>query len=230
MRHETAPSDEDAPQASSGHPTFNVSVRLFGSHKLGRARPDSDIDVMLVENEMVRLLLPRPIPHDEPGFYDPDTPPAYHHQRKREWSHQLWERLGGDAGVARLFDLAAAHIATIVEPFDRDKMQLFLYVPESVSPQLWAIHLAWADYNAHLDFACAMARCHAEEDATLATEVADVMRGDGGNRTKAKAIDDLLRCRVGVGLRDEYRRYRSLTELRRGVGRYADGVAATGLD
>lgn len=185
---------------------------------------------MLVENELVRLLLPQPAPHDEPGFYDLDTPPAYHHQRKREWSRKLWERLGGDQGVGRLFDLAATHIATILEPFDRDKMQLFLYVPESVSPQIWAVHLAWADYNAHLDFACALARRHAAEDATLAAELEAVMRGDGGNRAKAEAIDELISRRVGVGLPDDYQRYSSLTELRRGVGRYADGVAATGLD
>lgn len=211
-------------------PAFDVSIRLFGSHKLGCARPDSDIDVMLVEDDLVELLLPKPIPHDEPGFYAADTPPAYHHQRKREWSRQLWERLGGDDGVAQMADLAARHIATLVDPFERERMQLFLYVPPRVSPELWAIHLAWEDYNAHLDFACAFAEKHAADDPALRDEVAAVLASELGNRRRAEAIEETVRRRVGVGLAQEYRRYRSLTELRRGVGRYADGVAATGLD
>lgn len=209
---------------------LDISLIPFGSRKTGTARPDSDYDVLMVSADLARHVVPQPLPHDEPDFYKPTTPVVYHHQKKREWSLELWHRLGGDKAVEKFYHLAAGKLLPEHGQVDPKQVDLFLYVPPEMSQRVWAVRLKWQLYNARVDFASTRLFENIAAFPALRERHQQILRSGVKVREQAVAIE-LALCEVaGLEDDDEYRRYASLSEIRRNFGRYQDSVAETGLE
>ena len=200
-----------------------VTPILFGSRRTGQARADSDYDVLLVADDLTRLIVPRPLPHDEPGFYDPDVAIAGHHAQKHLWSQELWQRLGGEASVAQFQELTSAFLRPQFGDVDPSCVDLFLYFPPDVSARVWAVRLEWSHDNAMLDYVCAEARKYWEQDSELKA----IYQRPASSAQRATALMNAMQHR-GISIADDYLRSASLPEMRRDVPRYEECRDQTG--
>jgi predicted nucleotidyltransferase len=208
---------------------YTLEIVLFGSHAAGMARPGSDFDVLLVGNDFARHVVPQPLPHDEMGFYKPNMDVREHHRRKHSWSVELWSRLGGDVGVLELRRRALNYLTGLGYEATEKGLELFLYFPVDVSPVVWAVELAWQDVHARFDFVCDAMKSHIMLIPEMGEWQQKILASPISISEKATACEQELLRISGLNPNNEYRKYGSLSELRRGNAGHKKAVAQTGL-
>jgi hypothetical protein len=194
----------------------DISIILFGSRLTGNARPDSDYDVFLVSEEFAKKVVPQPLPHHLPQFYDPSFGIANHHQAKRAWSLDLWNRLGGNAGIDRFRELAAKNLRDRFPEVTAERVDLFLHLPKSVSRTVYTVRLVWEDVHARFDFAYDALRQYAGASPELEQFANQVLEKYPTRRQQAIELEKRLTELGGASVTDAHLQYKSLPEqLRR---------------
>ncbi len=202
---------------------------LFGSQAVGNARPGSDFDVLLVGEELVKQIVPQPLPHDETGFYARSMNVREHHRSKHLWSAALWQRLGGDLRVIELRQRAIKYLASLGHSARQETVDLFLYLPPAVSPHVWAVELAWQETHARLDFVCDDLEKLSVDYPELGELRSQILCSAQTPYEQSLALEKMLHERTANSVSDDYRHYGSLGELLRSVPRNLEAVALTGL-
>ncbi len=193
----------------------DVSIVLFGSRLSGKAGPQSDYDVFLASEEFAANVVPQPLPHDQPRFYESSFGIVNHHQAKRSWSNELWKRLGGDQGIGRFRELAAQDLRNRFPDITPDRVDLFLHIPKPVSSEVYAVRLAWDADLARFDFAYDALRQHLGESPELKVFFEQLSKKSLPRRLQAIEIEKRLTELTGAKANDTYRQYFSLPELLR---------------
>ena len=117
---------------------------LFGSRASGTARPDSDWDMAIVDDALLKKI-PRPWPFIDPRNTQVGNDMAarmrHFYTLWQAWSLQTLEQLGGDDGVRGLKERARRAAAATYPEIGDGIIDLFLYTPTQLDPKVWAIRL-----------------------------------------------------------------------------------------
>ena len=98
-----------------------------------------------------------------------------------------------------------------------EQVDLFLHIPRSVCPPVYAIRLEWTDVHARIDFACAAAQQAAGDDPQAKRQLDEMIQRRTSFQQKATDIENYAIALGGTPNREDYRGYASLIELRRGT-------------
>ena len=189
----------------------DLKIVLFGSQLAGSASCDSDFDVFLSGEEFAARVVPQPLPHDQPEFYSATFDALEHHQAKRAWSLELWNRLGGKAGIQRLQELAAANLLDRHPSVTASKIDLFLHLPASISRAAYGVQLQWNDVHARFDFAYDALRKQLGNSAELQEFANGLLAALPSRQQQAIALEKRLAELSGSAAPETWQQYASLS-------------------